>query len=116
VKQIVLNILSNAVKFTPDSGRVSVIAREVRGSIVIAIRDSGIGIDRAALKKLGRPFEQVESQMTKSYQGSGLGLAISKSLTELHGGRMLIRSTPGAGTLVMIRLPCAPPDRSAVAA
>ena len=61
----------------------------------IAIDDTGIGIPRGALAKLGRPFEQVESQLTKSHQGSGLGLAIAKSLTELHGGTMRIRSTPG---------------------
>jgi two-component system cell cycle sensor histidine kinase PleC len=55
--------------------------------------------------KLGRPFEQVESQLTKRHQGSGLGLAIAKSLTELHGGRMRIRSTLGRGTIVAVRLP-----------
>jgi two-component system cell cycle sensor histidine kinase PleC len=72
---------------------------------VIAIDDSGIGIPHAALAKLGRPFEQVESQLTKSHQGSGLGLAIAKSLVELHGGIMRIRSKPGVGTVVLVRLP-----------
>ena len=71
----------------------------------IAIADTGIGIPKEALAKLGRPFEQVESQLTKSHQGSGLGLAIAKSLTELHGGTLQIRSTPGKGTLVLLRLP-----------
>ena len=61
-----------------------------------------------ALARLGRPFEQVESQLTKSHQGSGLGLAIAKSLTELHGGTMRIRSTLGSGTMVMLRLPINP--------
>jgi two-component system cell cycle sensor histidine kinase PleC len=104
-KQIILNLLSNAVKFTPDGGRVNVHGR-VRGrSVVVAIDDSGIGIPPSALKKLGRPFEQVESQLTKSHQGSGLGLAIAKSLVELHGGLMRIRSSPGVGTLVVVRLP-----------
>ena len=60
---------------------------------------------RSALKKLGRPFEQVESQLTKTHHGSGLGLAIAKSLTELHGGAMRIRSTLGVGTIVLVRLP-----------
>jgi two-component system, cell cycle sensor histidine kinase PleC len=72
---------------------------------VVAIEDSGIGIPQAALRKLGRPSEQVESQLTKSHQGSGLGLAIAKSLVELHGGVMRIRSVPDAGTLVVVRLP-----------
>ena len=105
LKQIALNLLSNAVKFTPDGGQVMVRGRLSGGAVTIAIKDTGIGIEKEALRKLGRPFEQVESQLTKSHQGSGLGLAIAKSLTELHGGRMRIRSAPGAGTLVVIRLP-----------
>jgi two-component system cell cycle sensor histidine kinase PleC len=105
LKQIALNLLSNAVKFTPEEGRVTVHGRVSAGTITIAIEDTGIGIEKDALRKLGRPFEQVESQMTKSHQGSGLGLAIAKSLVELHGGRMRIRSTAGAGTLVVVRLP-----------
>jgi two-component system cell cycle sensor histidine kinase PleC len=108
LKQIVLNLLSNAVKFTPAGGRVTVRGRATAGCIVLSIADSGIGIGKDALARLGRPFEQVESQLTKSHQGSGLGLAISKSLVELHGGRMRIRSTPGKGTLVMVRLPLDP--------
>ena len=72
---------------------------------MIAIEDTGIGIPAEALKNLGRPFEQVESQFTKSHQGSGLGLAIAKSLVELHGGAMRIRSSPGVGTIVGVRLP-----------
>ena len=105
LKQIALNLLSNAVKFTPEGGQISVRGRLSGGAITIAIRDTGIGIEREALKKLGRPFEQVESQLTKSHQGSGLGLAIAKSLIELHGGAMRIRSEPGKGTLVVVRLP-----------
>ncbi len=105
LKQIALNLLSNAVKFTPEGGRVTVRGRAVAGSVMIAIEDTGIGISREALLKLGRPFEQVESQLTKSHQGSGLGLAIAKSLVELHGGSMRIRSTPGSGTIVVVRLP-----------
>ena len=65
----------------------------------------GVGIPEEALARLGRPFEQVESQLTKSHQGSGLGLAIAKSLTELHHGTIRIRSTPGTGTMVVLRLP-----------
>jgi two-component system, cell cycle sensor histidine kinase PleC len=107
LKQIVLNLLSNAVKFTPESGRIMVRARRSAHWVRIAIVDNGIGIPKDALAKLGRPFEQVESQLTKSHQGSGLGLAIARSLTELHGGTMQIRSTLGKGTLVLLRLPIA---------
>jgi len=105
LKQIALNLLSNAVKFTPDGGAVTVRGRVRGGMVTIAITDDGIGIPKDALHKLGRPFEQVESQLTKRHQGSGLGLAIAKSLAELHGGAMRIRSALGAGTTVVIRLP-----------
>jgi two-component system cell cycle sensor histidine kinase PleC len=104
-KQVILNLLSNAVKFTPDGGHVDVHGRERGNWIVTAIEDTGIGIPYDALKRLGRPFEQVESQLTKSHQGSGLGLAIAKSLVELHGGFMRIRSRIGKGTMVIVRLP-----------
>jgi two-component system cell cycle sensor histidine kinase PleC len=105
LKQIVLNLLSNAVKFTPEGGRVTIRARATRRCVSIAIADTGIGIPPDALARLGRPFEQVESQLTKSHQGSGLGLAIAKSLTELHQGSMRIRSALGRGTMVLLRLP-----------
>ena len=108
LKQIALNLLSNAVKFTPYGGHVTVRGRASDRCITLAILDSGIGIAKDALARLGRPFEQVESQLTKSHQGSGLGLAISKSLIELHGGSMRIRSTLGKGTLVVVRLPFEP--------
>lgn len=105
MKQIVVNLLSNAVKFTPDGGHVSLRGRRHGDHIVLTIADDGIGIPPEALSKLGRPFEQVESQLTKTYQGSGLGLAIAKSLATLHGGSLRLRSTPGKGTVVMVRLP-----------
>ncbi len=108
LKQVVLNLLSNAVKFTNSGGRITVRGRMSGECIVLAIADTGIGIAKDALKRLGRPFEQVEGQLTKSHQGSGLGLAISKSLVEMHGGRMHIRSTLGKGTLVVVRLPLEP--------
>jgi len=105
LKQIALNLLSNAVKFTPDGGAVTVRGRRRGGRVTIVIADNGIGIPKDALRKLGRPFEQVESQLTKRHQGSGLGLAIAKSLVELHGGVMRIRSKLGQGTMVVVRLP-----------
>jgi two-component system cell cycle sensor histidine kinase PleC len=105
LKQITLNLLANAVKFTPEGGSVTVRGHVRAGMVTIVIQDSGIGIPKDALHKLGRPFEQVESQLTKRHQGSGLGLAIAKSLVELHGGAMRIFSTLGKGTTVMVRLP-----------
>jgi two-component system, cell cycle sensor histidine kinase PleC len=108
LKQIALNLLSNAVKFTPEGGTVKVHGRIRANAVLIAIEDNGIGIPKSALHKLGRPFEQVESQLTKKHQGSGLGLAIAKSLVELHSGTMHIRSTLGKGTTVVVRLPITP--------
>ena len=105
IKQIIVNLLSNAVKFTPDGGKVTVRCRRRRNSVVLLIADSGIGIAPQSLLRLGKPFEQVESQLTKTYHGSGLGLAIAKSLTNLHGGSMKLRSKLGAGTVVCVALP-----------
>ncbi|OQW60718.1 MAG: PAS domain-containing sensor histidine kinase [Proteobacteria bacterium SG_bin9] len=115
IKQIVVNLLSNAVKFTPDNGRIVVRSHIIGDTINLAIADTGIGIERNSLKKLGRPFEQVESQLTKVHPGSGLGLAIAKSLAALHGGSMKLRSKPGAGTVVLVTLPIKPPSRAAAA-
>jgi two-component system cell cycle sensor histidine kinase PleC len=105
IKQIIVNLLSNAVKFTPDGGKVVVRSRELSDSILLMIADTGIGIAPQSLARLGRPFEQVESQLTKTYHGSGLGLAIARSLTNLHGGSMRLRSRLGAGTVVCVSLP-----------
>jgi two-component system cell cycle sensor histidine kinase PleC len=105
IKQICVNLLSNAVKFTPDGGKVVVRSRLLDNSIQLIIADTGIGIAPQSLVRLGRPFEQVESQLTKTYHGSGLGLAIAKSLTNLHGGSMRLRSKLGSGTVVCITLP-----------
>jgi two-component system, cell cycle sensor histidine kinase PleC len=105
IKQIMVNLLSNAVKFTPDGGKVVVRSRMRKDAIHLMIADTGIGIAPQSLTRLGRPFEQVESQLTKTYHGSGLGLAIAKSLTNLHGGSMRLRSRLGTGTVVCVSLP-----------
>ena len=105
MKQILLNILSNAVKFTNEGGDIAVRARKMGGHLVLTIADTGIGIPKNALDKIGQPFEQVQSQYAKSKGGSGLGLAISRSLITLHGGDMRIRSTEGRGTVVSLRIP-----------
>ena len=111
LKQIMLNLLSNAVKFTPAGGRITVRAKTAGQAVIFSVKDTGIGIPREALRKLGRPFEQVGNQFTKSHRGSGLGLAITSSLAELHGGAMRIRSREGIGTIVSVRLPVEPARR-----
>jgi two-component system cell cycle sensor histidine kinase PleC len=110
-KQILVNLLSNAVKFTPEGGRITVRSRLGRDRITLLIADTGIGIAQHSLVRLGRPFEQVESQLTKTYHGSGLGLAIARSLTQLHGGSMKLRSRLGAGTVVRLSLPRDPRNK-----
>ncbi|HYD46255.1 MAG TPA: ATP-binding protein, partial [Phenylobacterium sp.] len=109
VKQVLLNLLSNALKFTPRGGTVTLTAalrNDPLGEAVrLAVIDTGIGIAPADLARLARPFEQVESQHSKTQQGTGLGLALTKSLVELHGGRLEMESTPGAGTTVSFSLP-----------
>lgn len=105
MKQVMLNLLSNAVKFTDDGGRIVVRARKSEAGVLLTIADTGIGIPKPALNKIGQPFEQVQSQYAKSQGGSGLGLAISRSLVALHGGSMRIRSCLGKGTVVSIQIP-----------
>ncbi|MEM9592228.1 MAG: HAMP domain-containing sensor histidine kinase, partial [Pseudomonadota bacterium] len=109
LKQVFLNLLSNAVKFSREDGRVDVKLTRSNGQLRIAIKDTGIGIAPAHIAKLGRPFEQVENQFSKSHQGSGLGLAISRALVELHGGTLEIKSREGYGTTVTCCLPIRTP-------
>jgi two-component system, cell cycle sensor histidine kinase PleC len=112
MQQILANLLQNAVKFTPAGGRVAVRARRAGTRTHLYIEDNGIGIPRSDLARLGRPFTQVETQMTRSHTGSGLGLAITRSMVELHGGSLRIRSEVSVGTIVLVRLPGVTPDRS----
>ncbi len=105
LKQILLNLLANAVKFSLAGGKVVLRATKYKGNIRIAISDTGVGIAKHELPRLGKPFEQVGSQLTKEHKGTGLGLAISRSLAELHGGKLDIKSKPGEGTTVTCVLP-----------
>lgn len=105
VKQILLNLLANSIKFTPDNGEVRVSARKVGAFAELKISDNGIGISKKDIDRLAKPFVQVENQFTKTHKGSGLGLAIARSLSELHGGYMEIASEVGTGTEVTIKLP-----------
>ena len=110
IKQVMLNLMSNAIKFTPEGGIVELTAELDQRHVHITVKDSGIGIDPAALPKLGRPFEQVENQLTKTHNGTGLGLAISRSLVDLHGGYLSIDSEVGVGTIVLVTLPLSAPS------
>ena len=118
VKQVLLNLLSNALKFTPSGGGVRVTAetrRDALGERVrVEVRDTGIGISKADLARLARPFEQIESQHSKTQQGTGLGLALTKSLVEMHDGVLEMTSEPGQGTTVSFTLPVRHIQSSAV--
>jgi len=105
IKQVLLNLMSNAVKFTPEGGKVAVRTFDATDGVVIQVADTGIGISEEDLTRVGRPFEQIENQHSKVHQGSGLGLALSKSLVEMHGGTLRIDSVLGKGTTVSFTLP-----------
>jgi len=105
IRQILFNLVSNAIKFTAGGGDVRIMGNRCDDGITLVIEDTGIGIPEDALEKLGRPFEQVQSQLTRNHKGSGLGLAIAHSLIRLHHGSMTISSTPGVGTAVTVILP-----------
>jgi two-component system cell cycle sensor histidine kinase PleC len=113
--QIIGNLLDNAVKFTPEGGQIAVRVRPAPGALNVYVEDSGIGIPREKLGRIGRPFEQVEGELARSYKGSGLGLAIARSLAEMHGGSLRIRSIMGTGTIVMVHLPQRHPADTPVA-
>ncbi len=105
LKQVLLNLVSNAVKFTPAGGFIGVMVRQEDGIARVAVTDSGIGIAADDLTRLAQPFEQVEGQHSKTTQGTGLGLALTKSLVEMHGGELQIESEPGRGTTVSFTVP-----------
>jgi len=105
LKQVLLNLLSNAVKFTPRGGTVTVLTAAFGDEVRLSVRDSGIGISAEDIARLAQPFEQIESQHAKTQQGTGLGLALTKSLIEMHGGRLDFQSEPGHGTTVSVFLP-----------
>ena len=108
VKQVALNLLSNAIKFTDPGGEVTLTAEADLDSVTIIVADSGAGIERTHLEKLGSPFELTESHTSKTREGSGLGLALSKSLMELHGGLLALASQPGKGTVACAAFPRRP--------
>jgi signal transduction histidine kinase len=123
-RQILLNLLSNAMKFTPGGGTVALAADERNGDFVeLVVTDTGIGMRPEDIPVALAPFGQIESGLARKYEGTGLGLPLTKILTELHGGELLIDSRPNAGTRVRVRLPRraamrapAPPPRSGVRA
>jgi signal transduction histidine kinase len=107
LKKILINLLSNAAKFTPKDGKVLVSVKTDGAFLEIAVRDTGCGIPIAALERLGRPFEQVNNNARVAREGAGLGLALVYGLTRLHGGTVRIDSTEHVGTVVTVAFPLA---------
>lgn len=105
LRQILLNLLTNAIKFTPEGGRITVSARATDSSFEIAVADTGIGMRREELPKALEFFGQLDDGLDRRQQGAGIGLPLSKILMERHGGRLEIRSAPGEGTTVTLLFP-----------
>lgn len=117
LKQVLLNLVSNAVKFTKSGGSIVIAVGRMRnGGVVFKVSDSGIGMTAAEIAIALQPFGQVESSDTRHYQGTGLGLPLARLLVELHGGELCIESEKGRGTTVTVTLPASRITRGGIAA
>jgi len=106
VKQILLNLLSNAMKFTPSGGRVDLDAFMASdGGIVLQVRDTGIGMDEEEINRALKPFEQIDTGLNRKYEGTGLGLPLVERMARLNGGELRIESEKGKGTVVCVHFP-----------
>ena len=105
IRQVVFNLLSNAVKFTPQGGRVDVSAAKENGEVVVAVTDTGPGISSDDQARIFEEFQQAKASNGERPEGTGLGLALSRSLVELHGGRIWVESEPGKGSTFTFTLP-----------
>lgn len=105
IKQVLLNLISNAINYSPNGGRVTVSAKRVDDVAVFSVRDTGIGIPATDIARVFTPFEKIKSGKTQRRSGAGLGLSLVKSIVELHGGTVAIDSKEGEGTLVTFKIP-----------
>lgn len=116
VKQVLLNLLTNAIKYTGAGGNVAVTAENHPGGLDLSVSDNGCGIPSTMMAKIFEPFQRADSMVTREVEGSGLGLAISRHFMEMHGGRLILESRVGAGTVATARFPAgrvvsgSPPD------
>lgn len=105
VKQVLVNLLGNAVKFTPPGGSVHLRIVKEAGGVAMVVRDTGIGMDDAGIRTALTPFGQIDNSLSRQYEGTGIGLPLSAHFTEMHGGKLTIASAPGAGTAVTVTFP-----------
>ena len=105
IRQMVLNLVSNAIKFTNPGGKITVAVQQYGPDIKVSVTDTGIGIPAADLPRLSQPFEQAAGSHDRNYEGTGLGLALTKSFAEMHSGELCLSSIEGEGTTVAFTLP-----------
>jgi signal transduction histidine kinase len=106
VRQVILNFLSNAAKFTPRGGRIEIAGRQASdGGLEISVSDTGIGMAPEDIPRALSPFDQLEDSWDRRYEGTGLGLPLTNALLTLHEGKLEIVSAPGEGTTVIARFP-----------
>ncbi|MBQ2725172.1 MAG: cell wall metabolism sensor histidine kinase WalK, partial [Clostridia bacterium] len=106
IEQVVINIMSNAIKYTPEGGHIDIRLTRGRGDrILLRVTDNGVGIPEEDMAHLFERFYRVEKSRNQDAGGTGLGLAIAKEITEAHGGRISVESEPGVGTSVLLELP-----------
>src|SRR5262249_20152604 len=107
LRQMLMNTVGNAIKFSPDGGRVTVTARSTNNALVLETVDTGPGIPEAERERLGKRYER--GQAAEGIEGTGLGLALVRALADLHGGSLSFHDAPGGGALVRIELPVLAP-------
>jgi signal transduction histidine kinase len=107
LQQILINLVGNAIKFTPEGGRIMVDAFDDDARVLIRVADSGLGIPADRLQSIFEPFVQVDSELTRRASGAGLGLAISRDLARMMGGELTVQSEIGKGSMFSVSLPVA---------
>ncbi|HEV2473676.1 MAG TPA: ATP-binding protein, partial [Chthonomonadales bacterium] len=113
IQNILQNLVSNAIKYSPEGGEVRVIGRieQEKGSVLIGVRDQGMGIPEAAQKKLFQKFYRVDNKSTRKAGGTGIGLFLVKSLVQAHHGEIWVESSPGVGSTFWFRIPINQPKK-----
>lgn len=110
-KQILYNLTSNAIKFTPEKGNVTIKARHFGNFVQVSVIDTGIGISKNDMDKLFQPFKQLNPYLNREYEGTGLGLALVKKFVEMHGGKIRVESKVGDGSIFTFVIPLDPKDQ-----
>jgi signal transduction histidine kinase len=105
IKQVIVNLLANAVKFTPAGGKIEVRCHEEEDAVHVRVRDSGIGIAEDLQESVFEAFHRGDAKLARQYDGTGLGLSVCRRFVEMHGGRIWLESVPNRGTTVFFRLP-----------